>query len=160
MKECYYDRYCQMGARIAMYRKLARLTQEQLADLADCAPSFIAQIEVSRNAPSLDMLFAIADALGVELNAYHIASDFLAAVGRQYDFAGALLGDKSNCVVFDNTKLKRLVPQMTTTVPFHEGARISLAHILSHPELQAEDPEFDAWCDRVIAGLEELKARI
>ena len=65
MKECYYDRYCQMGARIAMYRKLARLTQEQLADLADCAPSFIAQIEVSRNAPSLDMLFAIADALGV-----------------------------------------------------------------------------------------------
>ncbi len=65
MKERYYDRYRQMGARIAMYRKLNEITQEQLADLADCAPSFIAQIEVCRNAPSLDMLFAIADALGV-----------------------------------------------------------------------------------------------
>ena len=102
----------------------------------------------------------IADALGVKLNAYHISSDFLAAVGPQYDFTGSLTGDKSNSVVFDNTKLKRLVPQMTTTVPFHEGARISLNHILSHPELQVEDPEFDAWCDRVIAGLEELKTRI
>ena len=102
----------------------------------------------------------IADALGVKLNAYHVASDFLAETGKQYDFNGALLGDKSNCVVFDNTKLKRLVPQMTTTIPFHEGARISINHILNHPELQVEDPEFDAWSDRVIAALEEAKARI
>ena len=72
----------------------------------------------------------------------------------------ALLGDKSNCVVFDNTKLKRLVPQMTTTIPFHEGARISIGYILSHPELQVEDPEFDAWSDRVIEALEAAKARI
>ena len=102
----------------------------------------------------------VADALGVKLNAYHVASDFLAETGKQYDFNGALLGDKSNCVVFDNTKLKRLVPQMTTTIPFHEGARISVNHILNHPELQVEDPEFDAWSDRVIAALEEAKARI
>ena len=54
-----------LGKRIAALRKEKGLTQEQLADLADCAPSFIAQIEVCRNAPSLDMLFAIADALGV-----------------------------------------------------------------------------------------------
>ena len=102
----------------------------------------------------------VADALGVKLNAYHVASDFLAETGKQYDFNGALLGDKSNCVVFDNTKLKRLVPQMTTTIPFHEGARISINHILNHPELQVEDPEFDAWSDRVIAALEEAKVRI
>ena len=102
----------------------------------------------------------VADALGVKLNAYHVASDFLAETGKQYDFNGALLGDKSNCVVFDNTKLKRLVPQMTTTIPFHEGARISVNHILNHPELQVEDPEFDAWSDRVIAALEAAKARI
>ncbi len=102
----------------------------------------------------------VADALGVKLNAYHVASDFLAETGKQYDFNGALLGDKSNCVVFDNTKLKRLVPQMTTTIPFHEGARISISHILNHPELQVEDPEFDAWSDRVIAALEEAKTRI
>ena len=102
----------------------------------------------------------VADALGVKLNAYHVASDFLAETGKQYDFNGALLGDKSNCVVFDNTKLKRLVPQMTTTIPFHEGARISISYILSHPELQVEDPEFNAWSDRVIEALEAAKARI
>jgi hypothetical protein len=65
-----------------------------------------------------------------------------------------LLGDKARSVVFDNHKLKRLVPQMTTTVPFHKGVRIALDHILTHPECQTEDPEFDTWCDKVIDALE------
>ncbi len=65
MKECYLERYRQMGLRIAMYRKLARLTQEQLAEKIDHGASFIAQIETSANAPSLDTLFEIADALGI-----------------------------------------------------------------------------------------------
>ena len=101
----------------------------------------------------------IADALGVKLNAYHVASDYLSAVGDKFgfDFEGSLTGDKSVSVVFDNSKLKRLVPQMQTTVPFHAGVRISLDYVLSHPECQKEDPEFDAWCDKVISALEESK---
>ena len=101
----------------------------------------------------------IADALGVKLNAYHVASDYLSAVGDKFgfDFEGSLTGDKSVSVVFDNSKLKRLVPQMQTTVPFHIGVRISLDYVLSHPECQKEDPEFDAWCDKVISALEESK---
>ncbi len=104
----------------------------------------------------------IADALGVKLNAYHVASDFLSSVGDKYgfDFEGSLTGDKSVSVVFDNSKLKRLVPQMTTTVPFNQGVRIALDYVLSHPECQKEDPEFDAWCDKVIAALEECKKKI
>ena len=31
---------------------------------------------------------------------------------------------------------------------------------MSHPECQKEDPAFDAWCDKVIAELEEAKKRI
>jgi nucleoside-diphosphate-sugar epimerase len=100
----------------------------------------------------------IADALGVELHPYHVASDFLAAVGEKYDFAGSLLGDKAVSVVFDNSKLKRIVPDMRTTVPFHEGVRIALDYIEKHPEeCQKEDPEFDEWCDKVIAALENAK---
>ena len=101
----------------------------------------------------------IADALGVKLNAYHVASDYLSAVGDKFgfDFEGSLTGDKSVSIVFDNSKLKRLVPQMQTTVPFHIGVRISLDYVLSHPECQKEDPEFDAWCDKVISALEESK---
>ncbi|MBQ3270562.1 MAG: SDR family oxidoreductase [Clostridia bacterium] len=101
----------------------------------------------------------IADALGVKLNAYHVSSDFLAAVGdsRGYDFTGALIGDKAVSVVFDNTKLKRVVPDMRTTVRFDQGVRIALDYVLSHPECQVEDPEFDAWCDRVIGAIERAK---
>ena len=104
----------------------------------------------------------IADALGVELHPYHVAADFLAAAGRKagYDFEGGLTGDKSVSVVFDNTKLKRAVPDMKTKVPFHLGVRKALNHILAHPELQAEDPEFDAWCDSVIAALEKAKESV
>ena len=97
----------------------------------------------------------IADALGVKLNAVHISSEYLTAAGKKmgYDFEGALTGDKAVSVVFDNSKLKRLVPDMKTTIPFCRGARISVDYILSHPECQVEDPEYDAWCDRVIAAV-------
>ena len=101
----------------------------------------------------------IADALGVELKAYHVASDFLSEVGAKYgyDFEGGLTGDKSVTVVFDNRKLKRAVPDMCTKVRFDQGVRIALAYVLSHPECQVEDPEFDAWCDKVIAAQEAAK---
>ena len=102
----------------------------------------------------------IADALGVELHAYHVSSEYLAAVGEKYgyDLEGSLVGDKAVSVVFDNSKLKRLANTMCTTVPFHRGVRIALDYILSHPEeCQRPDPEFDEWCDRVIAALEQSK---
>ncbi len=100
---------------------------------------------------------SLARALGVECKLYHVASDWLAAVGPQYDLEGGLLGDKAVSVVFDNRKLKRAVPGFTATVRFDEGVRRTVEHILAHPELQLEDPEFDAWCDRVIAAQEATK---
>ena len=105
----------------------------------------------------------IADTLGVELKAVHVSSEFLAAAGERYgyDFEGSLVGDKAESVMFNNAKLKRLAPDMRTTVPFHTGARIALEYILAHPdECQQPDPEFDAWCDRVIAALEAAKGQI
>lgn len=104
----------------------------------------------------------IADALGVELNAYHVSSDYLSAVGDKYgfDFEGSLIGDKAVSVVFDNSKLKRAVPDMKTTVRFDQGVRIALDYVMSHPECQVEDPEFDSWCDKVINVLEESKKSI
>ncbi|MCR5320132.1 MAG: NAD-dependent epimerase/dehydratase family protein [Lachnospiraceae bacterium] len=104
----------------------------------------------------------IADALGVELKAYHVAAEYLAAVGDKYgyDFTGSLIGDKSASVVFDNRKLKRIVPEMKSTVMFHEGVQIALEYVLAHPELQVEDPEFDKWCDRVIEAMEKSKESV
>ena len=93
----------------------------------------------------------LARALGVELKAVHVSSDFLAAVSN-YDLEGNLMGDKAVSVVFDNAKLRRAVPGFHAEVRFDEGIRRTVEHILAHPELQLEDPEFDAWCDRVIAA--------
>ena len=96
----------------------------------------------------------VADALGVRLNPYYVSSQFLARTGDKYGFGfeGALTGDKSVSVVFDNAKMRRLCPELRTNVPFHRGVRIALDYILSHPEeCQTPDSEFDAWCDKVIA---------
>lgn len=101
----------------------------------------------------------VANALGVEFKPYYVASDFLAAVApKEYDFTGNLLGDKSVTVVFDCTKLKRAVPGFQATTRFDEGVRRCVDYLMSHPELQTEEPEFDAWCDRVIDTLEQAKA--
>ena len=100
----------------------------------------------------------VAHALGVEFKPYHIASDFLAAVApKEWDFTGNLLGDKSVTVVFDCTKLKRAVPGFQCTTRFDEGVRRCIAYILAHPELQVEEPEFDAWCDKVIGAQESIR---
>lgn len=103
----------------------------------------------------------VADALGVAFHPYYVSSEFLAAVApKEYDFTGNLLGDKSVTVVFDCSKLKRVVPGFQATTRFHEGVRRCVAHLLSHPELQVEDEEFDAWCDQVIAAQEQAKAAL
>lgn len=105
----------------------------------------------------------IADALGVKLHACYVPSDFLAAVGEPYgyDFGGSLIGDKAVSVVFDNSKLKRVVPDMRTTVCFDQGVQIALDYIMAHPEeCQREDPAFDGWCDRVIRAMEEAKQSV
>lgn len=99
----------------------------------------------------------IAMALNVPLHSYHVASEFLSAVGSEYDFEGSLTGDKSVSVVFDNSKIKRVVPDFHPTVTFAEGVKTALDYILKNPELQHEDKEFDEWCDRVIEVLENAK---
>jgi Nucleoside-diphosphate-sugar epimerases len=102
---------------------------------------------------------SIASALGVKLNAVHVATDFLAACSTE-DYRGSLLGDKSNSVVFDNAKLKRLVPDFVATTRFDQGVKQTVQHILAHPELQVEDPAFDAWCDRVIDALDNARKAV
>lgn len=96
---------------------------------------------------------AIADALGVKLNAVHVSSEFLAACSKE-DYRGGLLGDKANSVVFDNSKLKRLVPGFVATTRLDQGIKQTIANIIAHPEYQKEDPEFDSWCDKVIRALD------
>lgn len=93
---------------------------------------------------------SIGRALGVAPVLYHVATDVLAA--RDPDFIGPLLGDKAHSVVFDNTKLKRLVPGFNAAIRFDQGIRTTLAYLEDHRELQKPDPAWDAWIDDLIAG--------
>ena len=96
---------------------------------------------------------SIADALGVEFKPCYVASSFLASVS-DYDFTGSLIGDKANSVVFDCSKLKRAVPTYCATTRFDQGVRKTIANVLATPSLQRLDPEFDAWCDKVVEAME------
>ncbi|OPZ88861.1 MAG: 2'-dehydrokanamycin reductase [Firmicutes bacterium ADurb.Bin419] len=102
---------------------------------------------------------SIARCLGVELKPYYVPSDFLAAVSK-YDLRGSLMGDKANSVVFDNSKLKSVVPDFKATVRFDRGIEDTIKYVLEHKECQVEDKEFDEWCDRVINSLEKAKEEI
>lgn len=106
-----------------------------------------------------DAYEAIGRALGVKPNLVHIPSDFLAAADPR--LLGTLLGDKAYCGVFDNSKIKRLVPGFRAKIRFADGVKRGVGYLLSHPEAQIPDPEFDAWCDRVVAahfsGMKQLQ---
>ncbi len=101
----------------------------------------------------------IADALHVPLQAVHVPSAFLAKVS-DYDLEGSLIGDKANSVVFDNSKVKRAVPGFAATVRADQGIRQTVEYLLAHPELQQPDPEFDQWCDAVIAAQQQAVVQL
>ncbi|MBR3836712.1 MAG: helix-turn-helix transcriptional regulator [Clostridia bacterium] len=67
MKPIYESKYLQLGLKIAYYRKLKGLTQEQLAEAIDRTPAFIGHVEAPNisKAISLDTLFDIAAVLDV-----------------------------------------------------------------------------------------------
>lgn len=67
MKLKYEAEYRQLGLRIAYFRKLRGLTQEELAEKIDKSAAFIGHVEAPNvdKAISLDTLFDIAEALDV-----------------------------------------------------------------------------------------------
>lgn len=102
------------------------------------------------HAPTWNQVYGwLADALGVEADLVHVASETIAAV--RPDWGPGLVGDKAHSVVFDNAKVKALVPEFRTTVTFDEGAREMVEWYDAHPEEQVVDPEADAAFDRLVA---------
>src|ERR687890_2425376 len=64
---------------------------------------------------------AMAAAAGVEAQIVHVPSDAVAA--EDAEWGAGLLGDKAHCMVFDNSKLRSVVPDYLATIPFEQGAR-------------------------------------
>lgn len=98
----------------------------------------------------------VAEAAGVEAKLVHVPSDLIAAYDR--DFGDSLLGDKTHSMVFDNSKVKRLVPDFRATVPFSRGVEEILAYYDADPSRRAVDRELDALTDRLVALAEKAYA--
>jgi nucleoside-diphosphate-sugar epimerase len=93
---------------------------------------------------------ALATALGVEAKLVHVASETIVAAEPKLE--GALLGDKAHSVIFDNTKVKTLVPDYVATIPFSDGAREIVEWYDAHPERQKVDDGLNALFDKLIAA--------
>lgn len=89
-----------------------------------------------------------AEAAGVEAQIVHIPSNFIAACLP--DKLGGLTGDKAVSVVFDNTKIKRFVPEYKAVVPYHEGVRRTLKWFDADPARRVVDEESNARWDKLI----------
>jgi nucleoside-diphosphate-sugar epimerase len=95
----------------------------------------------------------IGQTLGVEPQLVHIPSDFIALVSAA-EGAG-LLGDKAKSVIFDNTKIKRFVPDYVATIPFREGIRRTLNWFEADPARQVVDAKSDAFLERCLAAYQK-----
>lgn len=103
---------------------------------------------------SWNQLYAtVAAALGVEPKLVHIPSDFIIACLP--DQRGRLLGDKSVSVIFDNSKIKRFVPDFRASTTFAEGIRQSLAWFAADPARREVDSAANATWDKLIAAYED-----
>jgi nucleoside-diphosphate-sugar epimerase len=108
----------------------------------------------SDEALSWNQIYAeIAAALGGKASATPIVkvpTDFICRMVPE--LTGTLKGDKAHPGVFDNSKIKRFVPEFVCRKPFRIGARESIAWLRRHPEQQNLRPELDAAIDKVIAA--------
>ncbi|MGW1987521.1 NAD-dependent epimerase/dehydratase family protein [Streptomyces collinus] len=91
----------------------------------------------------------VAEAAGVaEPRLVHVPSHAIAAADPAW--GEALLGDKSHSMVFDNTKIRSLVPEFTASVPFAQGAREIVAWHDEDPRRRVLDSRREALMERLI----------
>ena len=90
----------------------------------------------------------VAAAAGVEARIVHIASQAIAA--SDAELGASLVGDKSNSMVFDNTKVRTLAPGWDARVPFRRGAAEMVRWHLGDPSRQSVDHELDGLYDRLL----------
>jgi nucleoside-diphosphate-sugar epimerase len=92
---------------------------------------------------------AIGKAVGVEPQVVHMSTDFIEAHSPAGTSDG-LIGDKAVSSVFDNSKIKRFVPDFHADVPFAEGIKRTVAWFEAHPDRCTTDPEWSALMDTLI----------
>jgi nucleoside-diphosphate-sugar epimerase len=97
----------------------------------------------------------LAHAAHVEPQIVHVPSDVIAAFDPEV--GAGLLGDKAHSVIFDNSKIKRLVPGFAATIPFSQGAKEIAAWFDADPARQVVDEQVNHLADKIIAAYEAVR---
>ena len=98
---------------------------------------------------------AVAEASGANLNAVHIASDFICDVGDTIGWEwmrGNLLGDKAVSTIFDNSKIKRYVPGFEAKITFKEGIKKTVQWFEADPSRMVIDEGNNSFIDTVLTA--------
>ena len=97
-------------------------------------------------------------AAGVGPNILHVPSQGITASAPEVE--QGLWGDKSHSAVFDNSKLRSLVPGFKATVPFSEGIKGTIAWFDEDPSRQGIDEAANRRWDKVAEVYEEALRRV
>lgn len=92
----------------------------------------------------------LGQAAGAKPKLVHVPSDLIAAYDANW--GSGLLGDKSHSMVFDNSKIRRLVPEFRAEIPFCRGAREILEWYDADASRRVFDDKFERLCDTIIAA--------
>ena len=103
----------------------------------------------SDDVPTWDQItHALAAAAGVEARIVHVPSDAIASVDPQW--GAGLLGDKAHSMVFDNSKVRSVVPDFCARIPFEQGARQIVDWYDGDPARRQVDARLDAVLDGLV----------
>lgn len=97
----------------------------------------------------------VARAAGTTAEIVHVPSERIALYDERW--GDGLLGDKAHSVIFDNSKLRRVVPDYVATIPFARGSEEIMAWLDADPSRQVVDPERDKLIDEIIAVQEAVR---
>jgi nucleoside-diphosphate-sugar epimerase len=98
----------------------------------------------------------IGRAAGAEPELVHVPSQLIASLYPER--GGSLLGDKAWSVVFDNAKIRRLVPEFRPRVSFAEGMARSVDWYDRDAARRVVSEESDRRIDRVVAAQRRAEA--
>jgi nucleoside-diphosphate-sugar epimerase len=90
---------------------------------------------------------ALAAPLGMTARLVHVPSEVIAAADPEW--GAGLLGDKAHSMLFDNTKVRSLVPGWRAVIPFEQGAREIVGWFQADRARQVTDPALDAVMDKL-----------
>ena len=99
----------------------------------------------------------LARAARAEARIVHVPSDLIAAYDPNW--GAGLLGDKAHSMVFDNSKIKRLVPDFVCRIPFSRGAEEIVAWYDADANRRKVNDDFDRTCDRILSAFESCRPK-